>query len=211
MKEKFLIFDNIISKTYLKQLVDNIFDFDWKFSSNLTYGNGEECVNSQDFEYGFNASLTKEQRYFILPLILKICDLSNIEISNKNQISRITPRLQTMLSSNNEINDIHIDKEQSHYVIIFYPHDIDGDTILYNQTTLDLSHSKFIKMNVEEKKEATKSFTILKKISPKENQVVVFNGNRYHASSSPSKGVRCIIKINIDYDEIKNKKNLNYS
>ena len=211
MKEKFLIFDNIISKTYLKQLVDNIFDFDWKFSSNLTYGNGEECVNSQDFEYGFNASLTKEQRYFILPLILKICDLSNIEISNKNQISRITPRLQTMLSSNNEINDIHIDKEQSHYVIIFYPHDIDGDTILYNQTTLDLSHSKFIKMNVEEKKEATKSFTILKKISPKENQVVVFNGNRYHASSSPSKGVRCIININIDYDEIKNKKNLNYS
>ena len=211
MKEKFLIFDNIISKTYLKQLVDNIFDFDWKFSSNLTYGNGEECVNSQDFEYGFNASLTKEQRYFILPLILKICDLSNIEISNKNQISRITPRLQTMLSSNNEINDIHIDKEQSHYVIIFYPHDIDGDTILYNQTTLDLSHSKFIKMNVEEKKEATKSFTILKKISPKENQVVVFNGNRYHASSTPSKGVRCIININIDYDEIKNKKNLNYS
>ena len=116
-----------------------------------------------------------------------------------------------MLSSNNEINDIHIDKEQSHYVIIFYTHDIDGDTILYNQTTLDLSHSKFIKMNVEEKKEATKSFTILKKISPKENQVVVFNGNRYHASSSPSKGVRCIININIDYDEIKNKKNLNYS
>ena len=139
MKEKFLIFDNIISKTYLKQLVDNIFDFDWKFSSNLTYGNGEECVNSQDFEYGFNASLTKEQRYFILPLILKICDLSNIEISNKNQISRITPRLQTMLSSNNEINDIHIDKEQSHYVIIFYPHDIDGDTILYNQTTDNVS------------------------------------------------------------------------
>ena len=211
MKEKYLVFDNVISKTYLKQLVDNIFDYDWKFSSNLTYGNKEKYVNSQDFEYGFNASLTKEQRCFILPLIFKICDLSNIEILNKNQILRITPRLQTMLSSNNEINDIHTDKEQNHYVIIFYPHNIDGDTILYNQTTLDLSYSKFNKMNVEEKKEATKNFTILKKITPKENQVVVFNGNRYHASSSPSKGPRCIININIDYDETKNKKNLNYS
>jgi hypothetical protein len=211
MKEKYLVFDNIISKTYLKQLVDNIFDYNWKFASNLTYGNVEQSVNAQDFEHGFNASLTKEQRYFILPLILKICDLSNIEISNKNQISRITPRLQTMISSNNEINDIHTDKEQNHYVIIFYPHNIDGDTILYNQTTLDLSDSKFNKMNVGEKKEATKNFTILKKITPKENQVVVFDGNRYHASSSPTKGPRCIINIHIDYDETKNKKNLNYS
>ena len=209
-KNKFLIFDNVISKTYLKQLIDDIFDYPWKFSSNLTYGNGEENVNSQDFEYGFNASITKEQRYFILPLILKICDLSNIEISNKNQISRITPRLQTMLSSNNEINDIHIDKEQNHYVIIFYPHNIDGDTILYNQTTLDFNCSKFIKMNFKEKREETKNFTILERITPKENRVVVFNGNRYHASSSPSKGPRCIININIDIDETRNKKNLNY-
>lgn len=209
-KKSFLIFDNVISKTYLKQLVDNIFDYNWKFNSNLTYGNIEKNVNSQNFEYGFNASMTKEQRYFILPLILKICDLSNIEISNKNQISRITPRLQTMLSSNNEINDIHIDKEQNHYVIIFYPHDIDGNTILYNQTRLELSYSKFSKMNFKEKKEATKNFTILEKITPKENRVVVFNGNRYHASSSPSKGPRCIININVDYDKINKEKNLNY-
>jgi hypothetical protein len=164
VQEKFLIFDDVISKTYLKQLIDNIFDYDWKYSSNLTYGNGEQTVNFHDFEYGFNAVLTNEQKYFILPLILKICDLSNIKILNKNQISKITPRLQTMISSNNEINDIHIDEEQNHYVIIFYPHNIDGDTILYDQTTLDLSWSKFNKMaNSEETKEATKNFTILKK------------------------------------------------
>lgn len=214
MKEKFLIFNDVISKTYLKQLVDNIFDYDWKFSSNLTYGNGEGNVNSENFEFGFTASLTKEQKYFILPLILKICDLSGIEISNKNQISRIIPRLQTMISSGNEINDIHVDKNQNHYVIIFYPHDIDGDTILYDQTIFDLSFEKLNKMNSKQRKEVTKNFTILKKISPKENQVVVFNGNRYHASSSPSKGPRCVININIDYpdnsDEIKNNQKISY-
>lgn len=208
-KKKFLIFDNVISKTYLRQLIDNTFDYNWRFRSNLTYGDSEENINFQDFEYGLTASITIEQKYFILPLIFKICDLGDIEISNKNQISRISPRLQTMLSSNNEINDIHIDKEQSHYVIIFYPHNIDGNTILYDQTTLDLDGSKFNKMNFKEKKEITKNFTILEKITPKENRAVVFNGNRYHASSSPSKGPRCIININIDYDKT-NKKNLNY-
>lgn len=211
IKKKFLIFDDIISKTYLTQLVDNIFDYNWKFFSNLTYGNEERYVNLQDFEHGFNSILTKEQKYFILPLILKICDLSNIEISNPNQISRITPRLQTMLSNNNCTNDIHIDKEQNHYVIIFYPHNIDGDTILYDQTTLDLNFSKYESMNFKEKKEATKNFSILKRITPKENRVVVFNGNRYHASSLPSKGPRCIININIDYYETKKEKKLNYS
>ena len=210
IKKKFLVFDNIISKTYLTKLVDNIFDYNWKFCSNLTYGNEEIYVNLQDFEYGFNAVLTTEQIYFILPLILETCDLSNIEISNLNQISRITPRLQTMLSSNNAINDIHTDKEKNHYVIIFYPHNIDGDTILYNQTTSDLNFSKYENMNFKEKKEATKNFTILEKITPKENRVVVFNGNRYHSSSSPSKGPRCIININIDFNEINKEKNLNY-
>jgi hypothetical protein len=211
MKEKFLILDNVISKSYLEQLIDNIFDYNWKFSSNLTYGDNKDYVDSLDMEYGFSASLTESQRHFILPLILKICDLSDIKITNKNQVDRITPRLQTMLSSNNQINDIHIDSGENHYVIIFYPHNIDGETILYNETNLDLSYPKYDKMNPYERKEATKNFTILKKISPKENRAVVFNGNRYHASSSPSKGPRCIININIDYDETKNKKNLNYS
>jgi hypothetical protein len=209
MKEKFLILDNVISKSYLEQLVDNIFDYNWKFSSNLTYGDNKDCANSLDLEYGFNATLTESQRYFILPLTLKICDLSGIKITNKNQVDRIVPRLQTMISSNNQINDIHIDRKENHYVIIFYPHNIDGKTILYNETTLDLNYSKYDKMNPYEKKEATKNFTILEKISPKENRAVVFNGNRYHASSSPCKGPRCIININVNFEN-ENIKSLNY-
>jgi hypothetical protein len=173
----------------------------------LTYGDDEEYVNFHVLEYGFNAKLTNEQRYFILPLILKICDLSEIQVLNKNQISKIIPRLQTMLSPNNKVNDIHVDypnarEEGSYYVIIFYPHNIDGDTILYNETTLDFSYSKFSRMGLEEKKEVTSKFTILERITPKENRALIFRGNRYHASSSPSKGPRCIINIHIDDHKI---------
>lgn len=210
MQEKFLVFDNIISEYYLKHLVNNIFDYNWKYFQNLTFGNSVDQINQSDFEHGFNADLTEEQKNFILPLILKICSLSNLKISNLNQIIRITPRIQTQLSPNNEINDIHIDRKENHYVIIFYPHNIDGETLLYNQTTSDLSYSKFIKMNQDEKKTLSKSFTILEKIMPRENRAVVFKGNRYHASSSPSKGPRCIINVNIIPDFEEDIKNLTY-
>lgn len=211
MKENFLIFDNIISKSYLKHLVDNIFDYNWKFYSNLTYGNYSKFVNIQNLEHGFSASLTEEQKYFILPLIFTICDLSNISILDKNQISKIVPRLQTLTSPKNDINDIHLDCSSNHYVIIFYPHNIDGETILYNETTSDLSFSKFNKMTIEEKTKVTKNFSILKKITPKENRALIFNGNRYHSSSSPSKDPRCVININIDVNGEKKINLANYN
>jgi hypothetical protein len=209
MKDKFLILDDVISKTYLTYFNDRIFDFDWKFSSNLTYGDHHSYKNSSDLEFGFNAKLTKEQKHFILPLVYQICDLSDIKLEDNNQISRITPRLQTMLSKDNQINDIHVDHEINHYVIIFYPHNIDGQTILYNETTSDLSYSKFNRMSLEERERVTKNFSILKRVDPKENRALVFNGNRYHSSSSPSKGPRCIINMNIDIVNSV-QKNLNY-
>lgn len=172
--KKFLIFDNVISENYLRGLVDNIFNYNWKFSSNITFGDEESVVNLVDFEYGFYSELTIDQKYFILPLIYKICDLSNIEVKSKAQILRMVPRLQTMMSHNNEINDIHLDMNKSHYVIIFYPHDIDGETILYDQTTSDCSFLDFSKMSIDERKNMKNNFTILKKIKPKKNRAFSF-------------------------------------
>lgn len=83
--KKFLIFDNVISENYLRGLVDNIFNYNWKFSSNITFGDEESVVNLVDFEYGFYSELTIDQKYFILPLIYKICDLSNIEVKSKSK------------------------------------------------------------------------------------------------------------------------------
>jgi hypothetical protein len=197
MKDKFLILDDVLSQTYLKYLIDYIFDVDWKFFSNLTYGN---YLNDTDYEYGFTGKLSENQKHFFLPLIFEICDRCNIKINDLNQISRIDPRLQTKLSSTCEVNDIHVDSDKGHYAIIFYPHDIDGETILYNETTSDLSYHKFSQMPQEERDDLTKKFTILKKIEPKKNRAVIFNGNRFHSSSSPSKGPRCIVNINVLFD-----------
>lgn len=199
MSDNFLIIDNIISKTYLMHLVDKIFDINWRFSSNITYGN----YFPDNDEPGLNGALTEEQKMFILPLVLKICDMSNISIQNINQISRITPRIQTLWTQESKITDIHIDSDIEHYVIIFYPHTSDGKTILYNETTSELNGKIFSKMNVNQKREATKNFSILKKVDSVENRALIFNGNRYHSSYTSSKGPRCIINININSNKKK--------
>lgn len=209
--EKFLIFDNVLSPSYLKKLVDNIFDYNWRFHSNLTHDNSKNDVNLYDFEYGLNAELTESQSMLMLPLILTLCDMSGIEIIDMERIIRIAPRLQMMMSPTNKINDIHVDtNDYDHYVIIFYPHTIDGDTILYNQTTSDINPQKLLNLSIEERKSVTDNFTILERIQPKENRALVFNGNRYHASSSPSMGPRCIININIKCEN-KSKNILDYN
>jgi hypothetical protein len=38
---------------------------------------------------------------------------------------------------------------------------------------------------------------IIKRVSPKKGRVVLFNGNRYHSSSGPTKDVRVIINFNV--------------
>ena len=38
---------------------------------------------------------------------------------------------------------------------------------------------------------------IIKRISPKKGRALVFNGNRYHSSSGPTKDIRCIINFDI--------------
>ena len=56
-------------------------------------------------------------------------------------------------------------------------------------------------MSQQERGDITKKFTILKKIKPQKNRAVIFNGNRFHSSSSPSKGPRCIVNINVLFDD----------
>lgn len=203
MSDNFLIIDNIISKTYLRYLVDKIFDINWKFSSNMTYADGNYFPDNN--EPGLSGILTEEQKMFILPLVFKICDMSNISIQNINQISGITPRLHTFWTQESRITDIHIDTDIEHYVIIFYPHTSDGKTILYNETTSELNGKIFSKMNINQRREATKNFSILKKVDSVENRALIFKGNNYHSTYTSSKGPRCIININIDI--IKNSKN----
>lgn len=77
----------------------------------------------------------------------------------------------------------HIDSSHQHMVFLYYVNDSDGDTILFDKRYGDdLS-------NIED--------CIAAKVSPKAGAAIVFNGNTYHASSSPiNTKYRAVINVN---------------
>ena len=77
----------------------------------------------------------------------------------------------------------HVDSEEEHKVFLYYLNSSDGDTFFFNET-----------YPLEEGSE----LTLNQRVSPKAGRGVVFDGNIYHASSSPiDSNHRCI--LNIDF------------
>ena len=63
--------------------------------------------------------------------------------------------------------------------MLYYVCDSDGDTIIYNE------------------KEKSESYTIKKKITPKQGRVVLFDGRFYHTDEQPNFSKRCIINYDL--------------
>ena len=79
----------------------------------------------------------------------------------------------------------HIDMTVPHMVCLYYVNDADGDTFFFDKTRDDVQLGTY---------NDTK-FKVIKRVTPKKGTAVIFNGNRYHASSSPTKGIRCILNL----------------
>jgi len=81
----------------------------------------------------------------------------------------------------------HLDRTEKHLVFLYYVCDSDGDTIIYNYRSKDKNDIPFF----EDIKE-------LKRITPKQGRVVVFNGLNWHTAEQPTKDIRCILNFNIN-------------
>ena len=63
--------------------------------------------------------------------------------------------------------------------MLYYVCDSDGDTIIYNE------------------REKSESYTIKKRVTPKQGRVVLFDGGFYHTAEQPNKDKRCIINYDL--------------
>lgn len=106
-----------------------------------------------------------------LPFIMKKLSLKNIEIL------RAKINLQTQITDNKPYfhNTPHIDAFYGHNVFMLYLNNSDGDTVFFD-----------------------KDKNIIKKVSPKKNRVVVFDGMNYHSGSHPYKSNKRIV-MNVNW------------
>ena len=69
---------------------------------------------------------------------------------------------------------------------LYYVNDADGDTILYNYRSKNIKDIP----NYEDIK-------IIKKVTPKQGRVLVFDGMTWHTAQQPTKGPRCVINFDM--------------
>ena len=81
--------------------------------------------------------------------------------------------------------------------VIYYMDDSDGDTVIYNERTLnDYDYNKYLKED---------NFTEKVRVTPKKGRAVAFKGDLFHASTTPSKTWRPVVNINISLNPITQK------
>ena len=194
MKNKVLVFDDIIDLEYQEKIKNvligeetfNDYYFPWYFTQDVT---NQKDKNSQKrsalthqyviSEDDTNTVGTIDSVFhdLFIPLLNKACNKVD-----KQNISIIKGRsfLQLPINYKGKKEDTpHIDIIDSHFVMLYYVCDSDGDTIIYN----------------EQKK--SDNYTVQKRITPKQGRVVLFDGNFYHTAEQPTDNVRCVVNYDL--------------
>lgn len=200
MTELPIILDDFIEEELQNQIEDAMFDCFWTYCNDNSLGSKtlemeyRKFLNpltydiSPTFISNILISKNKETYNKILPLIKKSCD----EIKfNVEKIQRCYGAIHAIIKNTPKNDNIHVNLADPHLVMLYYVNDCDGDTILYDKVFGDIP-STFNSYPDDYCK-----FNIIHKISPKKGRVLFFDGRIYHAPSSPTKSIRCIITLDL--------------
>ncbi len=184
------VFDDIIDINYQneikKLLLGNEQVVNWFYNSDIT----NSFLNKQQrpgFSHNFviDSKEVSPHNKTLIPLIETSCRKINFNITSFLK-GRSFLQLPLNLKSN-ELDVPHIDLKEEHLVVLYYVNDSDGDTVIYKQ-----------KYNQKENKiPYMKDMEELKRITPKQGRVIMFNGDNFHTAQQPIKNVRCIVNYNI--------------
>ena len=192
MLNNIIVLDNIIPVAYQDYVERSILEEDikWKYRPNL--GNDTAKPNSDDItpapgiihvfcnENGIQSNLFHK----ILPMVEEACRIAEYNLTG---IFGGRTFIQFPSNDNSLFTKIHTDLNIDHMVLIYYVIDADGDTVLFDKTTCDIPKNEL----------DVSKLSVLQRVTPKKGRVVLFDGSRYHATTLPVLGKRCIVNINL--------------
>jgi len=202
MTELPIILDDLIEEELQNQIEDAMFDCRWSFEMDNTYGSkffGMEYRKFLNpFEYEISPTIISSLLHIrnnktyskVFPLIKKGCDKIEFKIE---KIQRCYAAIHAIIRKDSKINTVHINQEIPHLVMIYYVNDCDGDTILYDKSVEDIPKKNLIYPSSTE----YPSLNIKHRITPKRGRILFFDGRTYHAPSTPTTGMRCIITLDL--------------
>jgi hypothetical protein len=182
------VIDNFLDRSYFLYIKNHIESpyFEWFFQKDITNTGSDK---PSLYSYGFNhfAVDQRAHRDTTLSYILsgfygKLVDTVQHPIIERCRVDMVTH------SPENYVHPVHIDFEIPHIASVFYITDSDAETIIYDKKCDTIEEVN--KLNSED-------LTILKKVQPRENRLIFFDGRYVHTGSSPAKYRNRII-INTD-------------
>jgi hypothetical protein len=119
----------------------------------------------------------------LLPLLFGFCDRAKIPFQS---LLRIRLGLFTRTMIDTPHHNPHVDFYQPHYTALYYVNDSDGDTVIFDQTSEDVTQEQSALYTKEQR------FTIARRVAPRKGRMIGFDGRWYHASMHPMKNARRI-------------------
>jgi len=185
------IIDKLTSQSNVQHLERCLLDHPWYYLKDTAYNQFEDKCKPYDpswthFLYNNEESLS-DLKPLAEAILIKALDSLKLPIS---KLIRIRAGLSTR-TPQTITHGPHVDWDDSHMSAIYYVNDSDGDTIFYKEfrdETLSVNSREWSK---------GRNFTIDNTVKPKADRIVIFDGLRYHSSSTPcNNDYRIIINYN---------------
>jgi len=185
-----IILDNALPENIFEKVEDLILNqIEWFYMEGTAYAVKSE--NTSIFDYSFYHLVWDEFRSkseaanLLMPVIGKLFESANQKVKS---IIRVRIGLIPNVGKN-FVHGGHVDYKTPHKTALFYVNDSDGDTLFYNQ---------IYKPGDGEPSKSFKSKKVIKRVTPRANRFVCFDGFQFHSSSSPVKHSRRVV-FNINY------------
>ena len=190
-----VILDDFVPKQYQDLIESQMLsqEVNWHYMRDITYDNEKldelhVAESKPAFAHKFydrKAGIISPGYGLVLPVVYMACEKVKFHI---NEVIAVRSFLTIPLPNlQNSVDHPHVDREVSHLVVLYYVTDSDGDTVIYDKTFRDVSPNN---LKLEELK-------VFKSITPKKGRAIVFDGSRYHASTRPTKGHRCVVNFGV--------------
>lgn len=190
-----VLLENLIPFEKQEEIKHIMFDtlFPWFFRGSLSSGCEDFFANRYSDTPGFahvffndNGKVGNFLDYFD-PVIATACEALKFRC---NRLLYARSFLQMPMTTHTGLTIPHVDLvDKDHLVLIYYVLDADGDTVLFNRT-----HN--MNTNYQDPTPLLES-DIIQRVTPKQGNILAFNGNQYHANYVPKNNMRCIINLNL--------------
>jgi hypothetical protein len=194
------VFDNFLSPTYFNQLKSKVLssEFSWSYHDNITVPDREKNKFNTDelWQYGFSHLVVFNEVIHsqeILDLMLgfhsQILDFSGCEWVIRSRFD------MTTFTNGKRKHVPHVDLFVPNITCVFYLTDSDAPTEIYDER---ISNYEIEDYHILYPTEKLYNFNVKKRILPKENRIVMFDGSYFHSGfSSEEYKNRVTVNINV--------------